>query len=132
MIKVNLGVKTRRYEEENILEKLDRLSQQESKLRQDVNKRDEFVDNMTAKNESLPGKMQKTESQALQRSHLLRQKKAGSACNILSTKKNKPPPLDCAKRINHILAGKFLEDPNIDIDELKAAVKEAESKGNHV
>ena len=44
MIKVNIGIKTRRYEEENILEKLDRLSQQESKLRQDVNKRDEFVD----------------------------------------------------------------------------------------
>ena len=47
---------------------------------------------------------------------------------------NKPPPLDCKKRMNHHLRGLFLEDKHVDVYDLQKAVEckrlEDEEKGN--
>ena len=50
---------------------------------------------------------------------------------------NKPPPMDCKKRMNHHLRGLFLEDKHVDVYDLQRAVEfknlemlEAKEKGN--
>ena len=41
----------------------------------------------------------------------------------------RPPPLDCRKRIDHILVGQFLSDPYINIHELKEEFESQENEG---